>query len=291
MRLSMLRALWLGLWAALALSAQAGGLFLWEARQAEQRIWLLGSIHLGKPEMYPLPAAIERAYAESSQIAVEADISDPAAAQALLPLALLPAGQRLDAALDAEQRAQLSQVLGELSLPATALDAAKPWFAAMSLPTLWMQQRGWQPQYGIDLHFLQRAKRDGKPVRELESVMAQARLLDGLSAEEAQAMLSATLAPMARGEMDAQLDAMLQAWRQGDTAGLQAVLDASMPDGAAMQRVQNKLFNERNRAMAERISALAAKRPLLVIVGAGHLVGPDNILMLLQARGFQVKQY
>src|SRR5258708_34859742 len=44
---------------------------LWKLSSADSVVYLLGSIHLGLPEMYPLPQAIEAAFAASSVLLVE----------------------------------------------------------------------------------------------------------------------------------------------------------------------------------------------------------------------------
>src|SRR5688572_33148231 len=51
-------------------------LFLWEVVSMTNRAWLFGTIHAGKKEWFPLPAAIEQALADSNVLAVEADVTD-----------------------------------------------------------------------------------------------------------------------------------------------------------------------------------------------------------------------
>lgn len=279
-------------WLALsALAAQAGGLFLWQAERAGQRVWLLGSVHLGRADFYPLAAPIERAYADAPRIAVEADISNPAAVQDLAAQTRLPEGQTLNDLLDSERQAKLARVLQRLGLPLAAVQHSKPAFLAIALAGLDMQRKGLLPQYGIDMHFLLRAHADGKPVVELESVPGQFAMLNTLPADDALALYDATLAPLVEDELASQLDAMLHAWQSGDAAAMQAVIEAGLPDEPALKRVNARLFTERNRAMADRIATLAGQPAPLVIVGAGHLVGPDSLPALLRARGFRVQQY
>jgi len=51
--------------------------FLWKVRSKTNTVYLLGSIHLFKKDLYPLNARIEEAFAQSDLLAVEANISDP----------------------------------------------------------------------------------------------------------------------------------------------------------------------------------------------------------------------
>src|SRR5574343_296708 len=56
-------------------SAQSKKTFMWEVESDKNKVYLLGSIHIGKEEMYPLPQVIEDAYNESPNIAFEIDIT------------------------------------------------------------------------------------------------------------------------------------------------------------------------------------------------------------------------
>ena len=50
------------------------GLF-WKASSSGNTIYLLGSVHLGTKEMYPLPDYIEKAFQRSSVLIVEVDLN------------------------------------------------------------------------------------------------------------------------------------------------------------------------------------------------------------------------
>src|SRR5207253_1554816 len=70
---------------ALALPAAAAN-FLWEVKSVTNRIYLFGTVHAAKQEWYPLPAAVEEAYADSAVLVVEADVTDKAAMDKTAPL-------------------------------------------------------------------------------------------------------------------------------------------------------------------------------------------------------------
>ena len=62
------------------LAASAAGArgesYLWEVASLTNRAYLFGTVHAGKKEWYPLPAAVEDAYLSSDVVVVEADITD-----------------------------------------------------------------------------------------------------------------------------------------------------------------------------------------------------------------------
>jgi uncharacterized protein YbaP (TraB family) len=55
-------------------SAQAQQSFLWEVKSDTATVYLFGTIHVGKKDMYPLAPLIEQALAASEALAVEADV-------------------------------------------------------------------------------------------------------------------------------------------------------------------------------------------------------------------------
>ncbi|MCK5639879.1 MAG: TraB/GumN family protein, partial [Gammaproteobacteria bacterium] len=48
--------------------------FLWEIQSKNSTVYLLGSLHMLRPEMYPLNACMEQAYEQAHVIAVEVNI-------------------------------------------------------------------------------------------------------------------------------------------------------------------------------------------------------------------------
>ena len=94
----------LAVFAALAVHAQAAAVadvpattkhFLWEVASLTNRIYLYGTIHAGRKEWFPLPAAIEDAFNDSAVLVVEADITDEGAARSAVEQTLARFG-RLD---------------------------------------------------------------------------------------------------------------------------------------------------------------------------------------------------
>ena len=58
----------------LALSASAPD--FWLAERGTQKIWLLGSIHVGNENMYPLSNAVMESWQQVSMLVVETDLSN-----------------------------------------------------------------------------------------------------------------------------------------------------------------------------------------------------------------------
>jgi hypothetical protein len=63
------------------------------------------------------------------------------------------------------------------------------------------------------------------------------------------------------------------------------------PTDPALRPVYEKLFYERNARMAEALEGMLAQpRTWFVVVGAGHVVGPEGLVALLEKQGHRVRQ-
>jgi uncharacterized protein YbaP (TraB family) len=47
----------------------------WLAERGDQKLWLLGSIHVGHEDMYPLPSVIMRCWQQAETLIVETDLN------------------------------------------------------------------------------------------------------------------------------------------------------------------------------------------------------------------------
>jgi uncharacterized protein len=273
--------------AAGAQSAGGGKLFFWEVKSATNSVYIFGSIHAAKPDMYPLPQAVEDAYHRADQLVVEADVTDETKAASSLSLLTYTPPDGLDRHVSPEVWKQLEAT--PLGMGAT-LKAFKPAALASFLTVAAMTMYGYDPQAGIDLHFLTSAHAEAKQIVELESVEFQARILGGVSDEDGDAMLSETLKELRSGELLRDLDKVTSAWKAGDDESVGRLLREANKDPAS-KRMFVKLFDERNPAMADKIAALASGTGhAFVVIGAGHLAGDRNVLELLKAKGLQVRQ-
>ena len=82
-------------------------------------------------------------------------------------------------------------------------------------------------------------------------------------------------------------DRMLKAWLAGDVKKLDK--EAVEPMRTKTPQTYKSLVLDRNRAWTEIIlQRLAGSGRTVMVVGAGHLVGPDSVPTLLRARGARV---
>jgi len=261
---------------------------LWEVKSATNTAYLFGSIHLAKASFYPLPPAVQSAYAQADTIAVEIDSSDPQAMAQAMPLLTYTAPDNLQQHLQASTWKKLQHMTGPA---AASLQNLKPAIVATGLMVGVFAQQGYDPKQGIDLHFIERAKRDHKTVTELESMEFQARILGGFSDEDGDAMLAQTLDSLSNGDAMKETDELVRAWKSGDARQLVNVLEETASKDAGSRKLMKLLLDDRNPAMAEKIvKMMDSGQHVLIVVGAGHIAGKNSLTEILQKRGLQVRQ-
>ena len=271
--------------------AATGKHFLWRVTKGESTAYLMGSVHFGIQNMYPLAAPINEAFEGSDALAVEVDVqahSQTAIAQLANSKGMYPPGSRLQDHISADTWAMVTEVAGQVGLPAEFLSQYKPWFAAMTLTSLTLLRSGYSEQLGVDLHFLKRA-RGNKDIIELESFELQMDILNGLGPAAQEAFLRQTVRDIGKGI--GYFEQFLDSWRAGDAAALEGEINTSFGTDKDLQAVRKALFTDRNHNMVRRVVELMKDgRTYFVVVGAGHMLGPDGLVQLMRGRGYDVEQ-
>jgi uncharacterized protein YbaP (TraB family) len=267
--------------------------FLWKVGADGTHVWLLGSIHVAKPSLYPLPPEIERAFAESKALVVEVDQAkaDPAALQRLVAeRGLFPPGQSLRTAYPEPRVKQALELAAKAGLPAAQAEQMRLWYLNLNATMLQVRKLGYDPAHGIDQHFIEAARKKGLPIKELESVQAQLDLLSGFSDELQGLMLESTLEEY--DEVPKKLEEIFAIWGRGDAAALEkALLEDGLAKKPALEPVRRKLFDERNAAMAAKVEGYLKSGDVhFVVMGAGHLLGEQGVAALLRQKGYAVEQ-
>ena len=148
------------------------------------------------------------------------------------------------------------------------------------------QKAGFDPELGLDKHFYDQAKLDGKAVQGLETAEYQISRLDGMTMEQQEHLLSESLKDLDSERTN--MTKLVDAWRAGDAPNVERIVLSELK---AEPLLYQRLLVERNRNWLPRIEALFARpKHALVVVGAAHLVGPDGLLAMLKAKGYTVEQ-
>ncbi len=264
--------------------------FLWRVQSKTNTVYVLGSLHLFKKEVYPLNQKIENAFDQSDILVVEANVNDikKVDIQKLAESAFYPANDTLEKHLSAETYEWVKKETGELGIPIELINKQKPWFLSMTLVALESLKLGFDPNHGIDKYFLKRAEGKRK-ILELESLDYQIDLLSKFSDKDQELFLIYTLKDL--NIIEQELGKMTRAWTTGNAKDMETILTRSVSEDKRLSSIFEKLIYERNRKMVSRIEDfLRGKETYFVIVGAGHLVGNQGIIEILKRKGYLVEQ-
>jgi uncharacterized protein YbaP (TraB family) len=267
--------------------------FLWKVTGPKGVVYLLGTIHAGKADFYPLPPIIEDSFKEADTLIEEIDISEPAEAarvqQGLIENGRYSNGDTITNHLSEVTRSHLAAYLRKGGLSEPAIAHMRPWLVSMLIDLYEMKQMGFDPSYGLDRHFLEEAQQSHKPIGALEDAGSQLKLLSSLSEEFQDRLLLSSLVDMEKSH-DV-VDLLTRAWQSGDAAAIQELVTSSVREYPQLKPLMTKLFDDRNTAMTAKIEHfLQTPKNYFIAVGVGHLVGDQGILSQLRRENFSVEQ-
>ena len=263
--------------------------FLWRVDGGKVPVFVGGTIHLMKPSLYPLNAALRNAYDQTAQLAVEANIAqiDPAEASKLQKL-MVANPEEVDAAVSENLRGHLKSFSTTTGIPLQALLGIQPNMLSADVAVARITALGYTPAAGIDRHFLTRAAADGKPIVELESLAFQMALMTSPSIATQARLLEQTFDELENA--NGFLEEMVSSWLAGDAEALYEATSAEYAD-PEFAEFGRRFLDERNAGMGERIiDLLRGDSATLVLVGAAHFGGPNGILAHLKKEGYTLTQ-
>jgi uncharacterized protein len=273
-------------------SAPGARHYLWEVSSLTNRVYLFGTVHAGKKSFFPLPEAVEQAFADARVLAVEADITDTETMAKSATSMLLKPPDTLSRHVTPPVYERFRRQLDRFGMPEQQVAQLKPFFAASLLAFAEWGRQGYLPQYGVDIHVLTRAREEKKRIVELEGAKAQTALMDSLTEKESVQALEGTLSAIESGITRDQITGLVNAWQSGDANLVLEVVRAYNDSVPGAREMEEKFIWSRHDAMADKIEAwlLEGRERVFVAVGALHLAGPRGLVEMMRKRGYTVKQ-
>lgn len=284
--------------------AQSQGI-LYRVTGGKNEMVVLGSIHIGSPEMYPLGDSITQALEAADTVVYECDTESAQALQITMQLMSYPVGESLREHISDETYELLKDTAQKTGYPLGMLLAYKPWavVSLLSLETtaaeMGTQDIAQAMELGVEQQIALRSKE--KEVRYLETAQEQLEMMDGFSPELQEYMLQTScnviLYPDMISEADASLSLWPHWWADGDADAFAQnywqgfELD---PKPELMQEYHDKLLVQRNSRMAEGLHQMLEsdeEHVYFVTVGLLHLVLPqESILYELEQMGYRIER-
>jgi len=268
--------------------AQGHGPALWKVSGGECNIYIFGSVHALKPGTVWLSDDLNRKISSATAVYMEvsAEEQQPEVLVRLIrQYGLLPQGDSLKKHLPDSIYVKLGAALGQLGLPEAAYDRFKPWTADMVYTAGKFGQAGYSPTAGVEATVIGVAKAGHVPIEGLETAEFQIALLSSLTDPEVVEMLKDDLAD--KDQVPAIMSRLTRSWSSGDVNDLAAYF---AEDGGDAE-LRRKMITDRNASWVGKIRAIMAKPGnYVVVVGAGHLVGPESLIALLRKAGVTVER-
>ncbi len=265
---------------------------LWKVQSDKAEIFLFGSVHVGKKEMYPFSQQINNAFNSSTNLVMEIDLLSPSmiAAVAVMYLnATLADKQTLANIMKPSDLKKLKASLKVFKVPYSSVANLKPWLVGMNLQMLMFTSSKYKPELGVDIHFAQRALATKKHVIELESASEQFSYFDKLTTEQQISFLLGSLEQVDKGQQ--MISEMVTYWQQGNQQAFEKLIMADLTGSEDEQFFYDIFLKQRNIKMADKIAGFLDKGgSYFVVVGAAHYIGEDSIINYLIKKGIAVER-
>lgn len=262
---------------------------LWTVHGPKGTAYLLGSIHVLKPQVQWRTAQIDAAMktADTFVFEIPMDASQNEHIQDFIrDNGYLPPGVALPSLLNGEARKDYAAALQVTHVPPEKLTPMRPWLALLVLEVQGgLAQRHFSVDNGVDRQVYALAqKKGGVAFRAFETPEQQLRLLmpedQSLEIQEFDAGLKDLL------NETMSVDDLVDAWARGDVAKMNDLMNSGFKENP---RAEKTLFEDRNHAwVAQLETMLNQKHVYFVTVGAGHLAGPKGLPALLRRDGYRV---
>ncbi len=260
---------------------------IWRVRGAHAEVTLFGSVHILSPSTRWRTPALQGDLARADQLWFEIPIDPATQAQAVagaVQLGLLPPGQTLQGLLPATAWARVQALAQSEGVQPASLQRMRPWLAELTLSTFYFQRHGADAKLGVEAQ-ISSAARPGVERDAFETVSEQLHLFADDPLADQIASLAQTLDEIT--DDPGLFDRVVAEWARGDTRAL--VQDVIVPARRDTPGDYQRLLVARNRRFAARVEQmLKGSRRAVVVVGVGHLIGPDGVPALLRGDGIAV---
>ena len=300
----------------------AGSLgLLWKASGKDNTLYLLGSIHTDRNNVYPFHKQLRDIILSADQVSFELDFNDQAQIAQFAAMQVYSDGTTLADHISPELYQVTVDTLGKLGMGEELVSQYKAWALATSLQSLATTDETTSSNaMAIDLYVNAKAANAGIPIGAVETYAFQGGIFDGLSQKYQEVYLASSLLMIldvdtmdeatkkaltdvlgeealtadtqaALEEELAQIGLWMDQWKDRDTQGF----GASYPKDEVINsddELNSKLFTDRDPGMIAYADAYLKQEGAhtgLLVVGAGHMIGSGGIVQGLKDLGYTVE--
>ena len=290
----------------------AGSLgLLWKATGNGNTLYLLGSIHTDRSNLYPFHKQLRDIIASTELAAFELDFNSREGIDEFAAMQVYSDGTTLKDHISSELYQDVVEALAAIGMPEAETAQFKPWALANSFNAqATMDETTSDNAVAIDLYVNNKASNVGIPVEGIETYAFQGSIFEGLSAESLENYLAMALTAFQgtdgyelseeeRAELEAALEEQTQMmdrwmnhWKTRDVQGFAQDFPKDEIQSNTNDELNAKLFEGRDPNMiawADRYLKQDGVHTGLMTVGAGHMIGKTGIVQGLKDLGYTVE--
>ena len=265
--------------------------FTWKVKINESTFYLTGSIHGAGEGNYPLPETYLKSYKKADKVIFELKDDFETVEKKVFLYAekdKLPDGLNLGDSLNSESINKLREIIGNDKLDKSL--GYEAWLLNMFIAGNKYKLCGYDPKLAIDKYFHDLAIRDRKEIIGLDEIQTQLALFDfDLPFKIQIQILEKAVSEMALKAKDE--EELFKAYFENNLVKFEEeFLKPYDFENPQMKKMYDIVFTKRNNSWVEQFIELSKGNTCsyFVLVGSGHYFGPNNILELLEGKGYTI---
>lgn len=265
--------------------------FFYEVNNKGNKIYMLGSIHVGNSSLYPIDENIIKALKSSEKIYMEIDLSNREEAKKMRQKIYYNDGKNLKDDLGEELYSRVLKIFQGYGMEENQVKILRPWAIYNTMAS---DPKGESPKgsFGVESYFLALSLLNKIEIDELESMEFQSNILSNFDKKTYVEMIENLTAEIEKNgykNINSGLYTLLDAWQNGDRDKMKSIL--SLKGDEASEKFNEAILDERDEGMAKKIDAMLkkdGKNTYFILIGSAHLVPENSVTGILRDMGYKV---
>jgi len=257
---------------------------LWEVsgNGLTKSTYLFGTFHLMCKNEISFSSQLKTAVQNANSIYLELDMDDPKMMMSGLMMMNMKNGKKLSDLYTAAEYAKLKRFFKDsLNMPFTFFESMKPF---LLVAMLYPKMMPCKTVSGVEEELMKIAKLNKKEIKGLETLQQQAAVFDSIPYKEQAKELLKSIDSMKAGKKE--FENMLAVYKSQKLSAIEALFSKNE---FGMQEHEDILLYNRNKNWVKQLKVIMQAEPVLVAVGAAHLVGNKGLIALLKKEGYKVR--
>lgn len=265
--------------------------FFYEVNNKGNKIYMLGSIHVGNSTLYPIDENIIKALKSSEKIYMEIDLSNREEAKKMRQKIYYNDGKNLKDDLGEELYSRVLKIFQGYGMEEDQVKILRPWAIYNTMAS---DPKGESPKgsFGVESYFLALSLLNKIEIDELESMEFQSNILSNFDKKTYVEMIENLTAEIEKNgykNINSGLYTLLDAWQNGDRDKMKSIL--SLKGDESSEKFNEAILDERDEGMAKKIDAMLkkdGKNTYFILIGSAHLVPENSVTGILKDMGYKV---